>query len=148
MQIDGPWAQLTAPGIEQLRRPQPGQQRPQEDYRGTHLPHEALGNIASAQGGGVDDNGIPLPVRPAAQQAQDVQGGGHVRQVGAVMDHALPGGKQAGGQNGQDAVLAPVDGQGSAQGPSALNFVIAHGIALLSQDSGYPMQMGKIWFIS
>ena len=136
MQVDGPGAQLTAARVGQLRRPQPGQQRPQENYRGAHLPHEMLRDIGAVYRRGINDDGVTLPVGPAAQQAQNVQSGGNVGQVGAVVKHTLPRDKQTGRQDGQDAVLGPVDRQRPPQGPSALNFVIAHGIASKSFGFG------------
>ena len=147
VQVDGPRAQLTAPGIAQLGLPRPGQQGPQEDHRGAHLPHEAPGDVPALQPGGVHPHRVPLPLRPAAQQPQDVQGGGHVGQVGAVGDDALPRGQEGSGQDGQDAVLGPLDLQPSPQGPPAPDLIAAHRIALpIWLDLGHPMPGGGNWF--
>ena len=136
MQVDGPGTQLTAARVGQLRHPQPRQQRTQENDGGPHFPHQVLGDIGPVQNRRVHQDGVPLPVHPAAQQAQDIDGGGHVGQVGNIAEHALAWNQQAGGQHGQNAVLRSVDGQGAGQGTSARNLITAHGTASKSLGFG------------
>ena len=143
VEIDGPGPQLTASRIGQLRPAQPGQQRPQKDHRGAHLPHQPVGDPAAGQLGRVYQNGVPLPDGPAPQQAQDLQGGGHVGQVGTV---ALARGQKGSGQNGQGAVFGSLHPQLPPEGPSAADLIKTHGIAsVFWLDSGYPMPTGVIW---
>ena len=68
----------------------------------------------------------PLPLRPAAQVPEDVQGGRHVGQLRAVVDDALARGQKAGRQNGQYAVFCPVYPHRAVQGVSPLDDVSTH----------------------
>ena len=141
MEVDGPWAQFAAPRVGQLHLPHPGQQRPQEDHRGPQLPHQGSGDHRPIQLPRVQRDGVPLPAHPAAQQAQDVQGSGHVGQVRTVVDHALSGGQQGGGQDGQHTVLGPLNSEPPPQGGSAVDLITAHGMA--SNPYGFRSFYGK-----
>ncbi len=109
VQVDGPGAQLTAAGIAQLRLSAPGQDGPQENGGGPHLPHQRLGNRPAAEAPGVhDQNVFPLPAGRAAQALQNADGGVHVPQAGTAPQLHLVRRQQRGRQNGQDAVLCPL----------------------------------------
>ena len=71
------------------------------------------------RGGGIHRHRAPLPLHPAAQMAQDGDGGVHIAEAGAIMYHAHPGVQQSGTQNGQYAVFGPVDPKGPFQAPAA-----------------------------
>lgn len=109
VEVDRPGAQLAPAGVAQVRLPAPGQDRPQENGGGAHLPHEYIRNLTAAQGGGVHRQGIRLPMGVAAQMPQDADGGVHIPQPGAAQQRHLPPCQQRGRQNGQDAVLGPLD---------------------------------------
>ena len=85
VQVDGPLADLAAAGQAQPRPAAPGQNRPQENHRGTHLPHELMGDIPPVHHRGIHQYGVALPADLAAQMLQDLDGRAHVPQVGAVM---------------------------------------------------------------
>ena len=121
MQVDGPGAQLTASGRGEHRLPHPAQDGPQENDGRAHLPHQVVGHVAPGQAGGVHPYRVPLPGCFAAQMLQNGQGGGHVRQFGAVANDALPPAQDRGRQNGQHAVLGAVGTHCPLQPPAALH---------------------------
>ena len=127
MQVDGPGTQLTAAGVAELGRTQPGQQGTEKDHGPPHLPHEPVGDVPAGEVGGVHPDGSSLLADLTAQQTQDVQGVFHVGQAGAVVNDAFAGDQDSGGQNGKNAVLGPLDGQPAFQRPPAGDFIEAHG---------------------
>ena len=149
VQVDGPGPQLTAPGVAQLRPAQPGQHGPQENDRGAHLPHQRVGDGTARGLGGVHQQGLFLPLHPAAQQPQDLPRGRHIGQVGTVVEDALARSQKGGGQDGQNAVFRPLDPQPSGKRHAAANFKMTHGIASnYMLDSGYPMPKTAKWFLA
>ena len=126
VEVDGPGPQLTPAGGAQLGPSHAAQDGPQEDDGGAHLPHQRVGHVPARGGGGVHHHGVPLPLRPAAQVPEDVQGGRHVGQLRAVVDDALARGQKAGRQNGQYAVFCPVYPHRAVQGVSPLDDVSTH----------------------
>ena len=134
VQVDGPGPQGTAPGPAGHRHPLPGQQGPQKQDRGPHPAHQFVRDGVAPAAGGVHRHRAPLPAHPAAQAGEDLQGRGAVGEGRAVMYHALPVGQQCGRQNGQGAVLRPVDGHPPLQRTAAGHREILHHI--LSPDPG------------
>ena len=97
VQVDGPGAKLTAAGIGEVGLPRPGQQGAEEDDGRAHGPHLFLGNGTARRPGGVHRDNVPLLLHPAAQAAQNAQGGVHVGEPGAVVERHRAPGQQAGG---------------------------------------------------
>ena len=60
MQVDRPGAQLAPAGKGQLRRRAPRQNRPEEDDRRAHPPHQLLGHGVADNIARVDDERVPL----------------------------------------------------------------------------------------
>ena len=61
--------------------------------------------------------------------------------VRTVVDHALSGGQQGGGQDGQHTVLGPLNSEPPPQGGSAVDLITAHGMA--SNPYGFRSFYGK-----
>ena len=110
MHVNGPGPQLTAAGIAQLRLSASGQNGPQKNGGGAHLPHQLIGNGAAGHPAGVHQQGVPLPLPPAAQGPQNPDGCLHVPQAGTPAQLHRAGCKNGGCQHRQHAVFGPLNG--------------------------------------
>ena len=79
-----------------------------------------VGDVPPVDTAGVNDQIAALPVRPAAQVAEDADAGFYVAEVGAALEHGAPRVQDGRGQDGQDAVLRALDRQRSLQTGAAL----------------------------
>ena len=109
VQVNGPGTKLAAAGVGQLGLSHAAQNGAEEDHRGAHLPHQAVGHVPAGQNTGVHRDRIPLPLYPAAKVTEDGKGIVHIGEPGTVAKQALPPGQKGGCQNGQHTVFGPLD---------------------------------------
>ena len=155
MEVNGPGAQLAAAGHTHIGLAGAGQNGPQKDDRGAHLPHERVGHIRAAQAGRVYGHGGALPRHPAAQMAQNGDRSLHIAEAGAVVQDADSVGQRGGAEQGQDAVFRAVDHHLARQTPPAVDLVIFHGtssdfrtFAPSYAEEVQGCEYGRLYFIS
>ena len=120
MQIDGAGAQLAAPGVGQLRLAAAGKNGSQKHNRGTHLPHQAVGDLRPGERRCVHRHRMYPPLRPAPQMPQYLQSHPHIRQAGAMLQSRRAVAQQRRRQQGQGAVFSAVNGHRPPQRRTAL----------------------------
>ena len=126
MQVNGPLAQLAAAGQTQPRFPAAGDQRPHEDYRGAHLHHQFMGNLAAGKLCGVYVNLAAPLLGPTAQMAQNPQRRVHIPKLGHVHQLAAQRAEQRSGKNGKGRVFGALHKAGALQPVSAPNVPYIH----------------------
>ena len=120
MQVNGPRPQFAAAGEAEPGLPAPGDNGTQKHNGRSHFPHKLLGHLAA--GHGVVHNQIrAFPGAAAPQVLQNAYSRFHVRQVGAVVQHALALAQNRCRQNRQRAVLGPLDADFPAEFRGAVN---------------------------
>ena len=128
VQVNGPGPQLAPAGHGQVGPAAAGQNGPQENHRGAHLPHQVIRDLTAGQVSGVHHQTVPLPVRPAPQVPQDPDGCVHIPEMGTVVQHGSAAVQNGGSQDREHAVLGPLYLQCPLQGPAAFNEKFAHTI--------------------
>ena len=96
-------------GIGQHRAAASRQNRSQKNNRRSHLPHHGIGDLTAGHGTGMYAQRVPLPLRTAAQTAQNTDRGIHILQVRAAVEHALSPVEQCRCQNRQHAVFCSLN---------------------------------------
>ena len=147
VQVDGPRPQRTAPRQGHPGAPAAAQHRPQKEDGGAHLPHQVTGHMAAADAPGVHGDVLALSLHLTAQMPQNAHRGAHIGQVRAVVQHAHAAGEQRRGQNGQHAVLRPVDAQRPGERRAAPNPQASHSTPPFRMDLCYAMPASTSGFL-
>ena len=86
VQVHGPVADVAAPGVGRLRRPKAAQEGAQQKHGGTDGPGQPLRQFRRPGAARVDEQGVPVPLRPAAQGLEQAHHVLHVREPRTVGD--------------------------------------------------------------
>ena len=127
VQVNGARAQLTAAWIGDFCLFAPGDDRPQKDDGGAHLPHQRVRDVPDKGTFCLDRKdpapaAVALPPGFAAQMPQNVLRGTDIRQVGAIFNFAFIA-QQGCRQDGQRRVFGAVHPDLSLQLVHAVHYV-------------------------
>ena len=124
MLVNGPSAQVAAPGQGDLRPAEASQQSAHQVVAGADLPGQLVGDLPVADVGTVDVHGGAVDgadVRP--QLLEDLENQSHVADLGNIFNAAYPVHQKGGGDDGDSGVFGAADGDASTKGLSALNVI-------------------------
>ena len=110
MLVDGPAAEVAAPGHGHLRLAEPPQHGPQQVIAGPELPPRVIGHRLPPHGGAVHLHGgaVDHP-DPRPQILQNVEQQVHVADLGQILNPAGPLHQQSGGDDAHGGVLRAAD---------------------------------------
>ena len=123
--VDGPSAQVAAPGQGDLRPAKAAQQGPHQVIAGADLPGQVIGHLAVADVGAVHVHRILVHrLYVGTQLLKDLEDQRHVADLGDILNAAHPVHHQGGGDNGHSGILRAADLNGPVEGATPMDLIL------------------------